>query len=328
VGPPSDHFDGSSFHNVPEGESRDLCDLVRWQLQSSSVPWPEGSTAPRSAVPPARVTEGIRVTHVGHATTLVQLDGLSLLTDPVWSERVGPLSFAGPARFEPPGVALDDLPRIDAVLLSHSHYDHADAPTLAELARRFGMPIVGGLGTRAMLEDLGVPGGVDLDWWQTVPLGDGRRAHFVPVKHWSRRGLADQNVVLWGGFVVEAPSGRVYFAGDTAYGPHFAEAHARIGAPDVAILPIGAYLPRWFMAPMHMDPIDAVRAHLALGARRSVGVHWGTFDLADEGRFQPAGELGLALDRLRIPRRDFVAARAGDVVRWPDAPREAELNPR
>lgn len=322
VGPVSEHFDGSSFHNVPRGGEPDFCDLMEWQLQGGAVVWPESQSAPVKVVPPARVERGLRATQVGHATVLVQLDGLAFLTDPVWSERVGPVSFAGPRRYDPPAIELDDLPRIDAVLISHSHYDHCDAPTLRELERRFAMPIYGGLGTRAMLEDLGIRGGVDLDWWQAARLGSGATIHFVPVQHWSMRGLGDRNQVLWGGFQVRAQTGSFYFGGDTGYGDHFAETRARLGAPDVAILPIGAYLPRWFMAPMHMGPLEAVRAHLELGAARSMGVHWGTFDQADEGRYQAAGELGLALDALRLPRAQFIAARPGDVLEWqPDARR-------
>lgn len=322
VGPVSEHFDGSRFQNVPPGAEPDFCDLLEWQMQSGALVWPESRGEPVKVVPPTRVERGLRATQVGHATVLVQLDGLALLTDPVWSERVGPVSFAGPTRYDPPAIELDALPKIDAVLISHSHYDHCDAPTLRELRRRFSMPIYGGLGTRTMLEDLGIDGGVDLDWWQSSQLGSAATIHFVPVRHWSLRGLGDRNQVLWGGFQVRGATSSFYFGGDTGYGSHFAETRARLGAPDVAILPIGAYLPRWFMAPMHMDPLDAVRAHLDLGASRSMGVHWGTFDQADEGRYQAAGELGLALEALRIPRPSFIAARPGDVLEWrPEAAR-------
>jgi L-ascorbate metabolism protein UlaG (beta-lactamase superfamily) len=304
-GPVSPHFDGSRFHNVPPAEPPGITGLLAWQWNPDDIPWPEGPFG--KATRPEPLERGIRVTAINHATTLVQIDGVSVLTDPVWSERVGPLAFVGPSRWAEPGIAWEDLPRIDGVVISHNHYDHCDAPTLARLAGRFAMPIFAGLGSKEMLADLDVDGGVDLDWWQTVPIARGVTVTMVPTQHWSRRGVLDRDTVLWGGYVLKGPSGSVYFAGDTGFGPHFAAIRERVGPPTIAILPISAYEPRWFMHTSHMGPDEAVDAHRALGARRSVGIHWGTFDLSDEGRWQPAGELGLALDAARIPRRDFVA---------------------
>jgi L-ascorbate metabolism protein UlaG (beta-lactamase superfamily) len=313
-GPVTAEFDGERFHDTPPTDPPDVLDLLRWKWNPDDIPWTHDAPPVVPARPPPRVERGIRVTFVNHATVLVQMDGKNLLTDPVWANRVGPVPFAGPSRWAEPGVRFEDLPRIDAVLLSHSHYDHCDVTTLARLERRFGAPVLAGLGSRAMLAEHGVVRVVDLDRWQAVSLGGGMTATFVPARHWSQRGLLDRNTVLWGGFFVRGPSGAVLFAGDSGFGGHFAAIRARLGPPDVALLPIGAYAPRWHMANRHMSPSDAVRAHLVLGARQSVGIHWGTFDLADEGRFQPAGELGLALDAAGVSRRAFLALPNGGVV--------------
>lgn len=311
-GPRTGHFDGSEFHNVPKVSQPGLGDVFRWMLSDGDIEWSDAPPVVPTR-PPARVDHGIRITFVNHATVLVQMDGIAILTDPIWSERAGPVSFAGQSRQADPGVRFDDLPRIDAVVLSHSHYDHCDVTTLDALEERFGLPIFVGLGSRAMLAEHDVDSGQDLDWWQSARVGEsGVVITMTPAQHGSQRGLGDRNAVLWGGFVLKGPSGSVFFAGDTGFAPHFAEIRQRLGAPTVALLPIGAYQPRWFMQNIHLDPTDAVRAHQVLGAQHSLGIHWGTFDLSDEGRFQPAGELMLALRRARVPEASFVAAENGD----------------
>ncbi len=233
----------------------------------------------------------MRVTFVNHATVLIQQDGVNVLTDPIWSERASPFPFAGPRRVRPPGIRLEDLPPIDAVVISHNHYDHMDVATLKRLRERFTrMRIFAGLGNRAFLESKGLDRVEELDWWQSATVG-GVEIIGVPTRHFSNRGLCDRNTTLWLGYVVRGPAGMAYFAGDTGFGGHFAAVRERLGPVRLALLPIGAYKPEWFMAPVHVSPAEAVEAHLALGAKTSVGMHFGTFILADDGETEPVEAL-------------------------------------
>jgi L-ascorbate metabolism protein UlaG (beta-lactamase superfamily) len=297
-GPVSAHFDGARFFDDPRVRQISGGDLVHWSVTADAIEWPEWDGWKAGAGPsrpPARVDgDEVRVTFVNHSTMLVQMGGLNVLTDPVWSNRVGPASWLGPRRHHDPGVRLEDLPHIDAVLVSHDHYDHMDLPTLQRLAARDAPLVVAGLGNGRLLDAAGVTPHEELDWWACRPLGQGRVCA-LPAQHNSRRGLFDGNRTLWVSFWIETPAGSVYFGGDTGFGPHFARIRERMGPPCVALLPIGAYKPRWIMAGNHMDPADAVRAHDVLGARASVAMHFATFSQSDEGMYQPAGELGLAL---------------------------------
>jgi L-ascorbate metabolism protein UlaG (beta-lactamase superfamily) len=241
------------------------------------------------------VTGGaVRVTFVNHATALIQIDGLNILTDPIWSERASPLSFAGPKRVRPPGLRFEDLPPIDAVLVSHNHYDHMDVPTLARLWREHHPRIFAGLGNAAFLAENGIEA-TDLEWWQSVPLAAGVELTSVPTQHFSSRGTRDRDATLWTGFVVKGPAGAVYFGGDTGYGPHFRAVRERLGPMRAALLPIGAYLPRWFMGPVHLAPEEAVQAARDLAAGTAVAIHFGTFRLADDGQDQAPVDLARAL---------------------------------
>lgn len=246
--------------------------------------------------PPARVDAGnLRVTFVGYATVLIQIDGVNILTDPVWSKRVSPFSFVGPKRVRPPGVRFEDLPPIHAVVVSHDHYDHLDVPTLKRLAQDHQPRFFVGLGNNKLLKAKKIGGATELDWWQTVELPNGVRITSVPARHWSGRGLTNRNRTLWSGYVIESSAGAVYFAGDTGYGVHFEQIARRFPAIRLALLPIGAHLPRWFMQANHMSPEDAVRAHQLLRPKTSLGIHFGTFALGDDGERQPVDELNRAL---------------------------------
>jgi L-ascorbate metabolism protein UlaG (beta-lactamase superfamily) len=243
------------------------------------------------------VDEGrVRVTFVGHATVLIQQDRLNVLTDPVWSTQPSPLPPLGPSRMRPPAIRFEDLPPIDAVFISHNHYDHMDVPTLARLKHAFPrLRVFTGLGNRGVLERAGIDAVVELDWWQSAELSPGVSVTAVPVQHFSNRGLFDRDRTLWAGFVLRSPAGATYFGGDTGYGPHFAAARERLGPMRVAVLPIGAFRPQWFMSPVHESPGEAVKAAADLGARTSVPMHYGTFRLADDGQDEPVAELERAL---------------------------------
>ena len=244
------------------------------------------------------------VTWVGHSTLLVRMAGVTFLTDPIWSESASPVSL-GPRRLVAPGLAIDDLPGIDFVVVSHNHYDHMDVSTLRELARR-GTRFLVPLANAHILARYGIAPVEELDWWQSVRIGDAE-VHCVPARHWSRRGLFDMNAALWSGWVVTVGERKFYFAGDTGSFSGFAEIGERFGPIDLAAIPIGAYLPREMMAPAHLDPDEAVAALADLGARRSVAVHFGTFVLSDEPFDAPPRRFREASDRAgRGEARDWV----------------------
>lgn len=285
------YFDGHRFHNQ-QRSARSLRQLLRWLWQRKPGPWQRNMKLPPGPPPPARVAgKALRVTFVNHATVLIQTGGLNILTDPIWSQRASPLPFFGPRRYRPPGIRFEDLPGIDAVLLSHDHYDHMDIPTLRRLHQRDAPLIVAGLRQSEVLGRHGLTRVVELDWWQQHALAEDFRLYGVPARHWTGRGLRDQGRRLWLGFVIETPGGMIYFAGDTGMGPHFEQIHARFGPPRLALLPIGAWLPEWFMAPVHISPAQAVAVHQLMAAETSVGIHYGTFRLADDGQHDAPREL-------------------------------------
>jgi L-ascorbate metabolism protein UlaG (beta-lactamase superfamily) len=234
------------------------------------------------------------VSFIGHSSFLVRLPGLSLLTDPVFSARCSPTQLAGPKRVRAPGIALRDLPEIHLILLSHNHYDHMDLISLRHLRRRFpGAQIVTSLGNAPYLAKKRLPGAHELDWWQSTAIGDARITA-TPARHFAARSLNDRNKTLWAGFMVEHQGHKLYFAGDTGYTMFFKDIRARLGAPDLALLPIGAYEPRWFMGPVHMNPADAVQAFTDLDAKRAIGMHFGTFQLTAEAIDAPIIHLAAA----------------------------------
>ncbi len=315
--PVSDHCDGRRFFNPGVDTDKSLADLLRWRRSPRPAAWPRTPATVSGAAAPAAPGPGdIAVTLVGQATVLIQVAGLNILTDPIFSDRASPLPFAGPRRVRPPAPAIRDLPPIHLVLLSHNHYDHLDVASLRTLGARFAPKILTGLGNAAFLGRRGIGGVRDLDWWEQADVGAGATATFVPAQHWSSRTLRDRRTTLWGGFVLRTPSGTIYFAGDTGYAALFGDIARRMGPPDVALLPIGAYEPRWFMALQHMNPDDAVRAHRDLGAALSLGVHWGTFQLTDEAIDAPLRALEAARTAHGIAADAFIAPAFGRPVLW------------
>ena len=315
-GAPTDHFDGKVFRNQNPAATagRTLTDFVRWQRTGRRTRWPvqvENSVRPR--LPPRLEGRELAVTYVNHATLLLQFPGLNVLTDPVYSDRVSPVQWSGPRRVRPPGLAFEQLPRIDVVLVSHNHYDHLDLDTLRRLERDHRPRVLTGLGNQAFLAEHGLTRVAEFDWWQQT-MHENARITFTPAQHWSGRSLGGRNRTLWGGFAIETTERRAMFAGDTGYWRHFREIRARFGRMDLALLPIGAYEPRWFMADQHMDPDEAVRAHLDLEARLSVGMHFGCFQLTDEGIDAPVLALEQARQTHGVLREAFRAPETGETI--------------
>lgn len=298
-GPASDHFDGMYFFNRNPVARHNLKTFLSWITNRNPGSWQEHLTDNATGfVPPERVEDGrLLITPVGHSTFLIQLEGLNILTDPIWSERASPVAFTGPQRVHAPGIALEDLPPLDVILISHNHYDHLDMPTLRRIAKSHSPLVVTTLGNTPLVKKAGFQKVTELDWWEQAVLPDGMPLTCVPAQHFSGRGLRDSYQTLWGGFVLEAVGGPVYFAGDTGYDSHFEEIGKRFGPMRLALLPIGAYKPQWFMWPGHMGPEGALKAHFELKSRTSIAMHFGVFPLGDDGQHEAADQLIAATGR-------------------------------
>ena len=332
-GPVTDHFDGTVFFN-PQGEPpKGFKELIKWQLGGGRKRWPSAYPSTHSDEPPASVDgDGLRVSFVGHATVLVQTGGLNLLTDPVWSQRASPFQWAGPKRVNDPGIDFERLPKIDAVLLSHNHYDHLDLDTLSRLRRAHDPLVVTPLGNDTIIasHDAAIRT-VTGDWGDTVELGAARpgagvRVTFEPMHHWSARGIADRRNALWAAFVIDAgAAGKIYHIGDTGFhdGINYRDAKAKHGPFRLAILPFGAYEPRGFMRAQHQNPDEAVRGHLLCGAEQTLGHHWGTFQLTNEAIEDQLADLETARETHGVPEHAFRALRPGQA--W-DVPVRAALS--
>ncbi len=306
-GPISDHFNGEVFFNPGGKPMAGPGGVIQWLKNREPGPWRKWTDAAPGPTPPERVSDGgLRLTFIGHSTSLIQMDGLNILCDPVWSMRASPVPFAGPKRHRPPGLRLDQLPTIDLILQSHDHYDHFDVPTHRKIARQWQPKYAVPLGVKQRILGKGLASAErvsELDWGDQAAVTADVRVTAVPARHFSGRGLRDRNRTLWCGYVVEGPSGAVYFAGDTGWGSHFREIGERFPNIRLALIPIGAYRPQWFMGPVHISPDDAVRAHEDVGAATSVGIHFGTFHLADDGQDEPVEELKRALDSRKVQHR-------------------------
>ncbi len=319
-GPVSDHYNGERFFNPGARDVvRGLGDVLRWRMTADRAEWP--ASVPVTPVRPAARVEGdaMVATAIGHASVLVQTAGLNILTDPVWAERVSPFSSFGPKRVRAPGVRFEDLPKIDIVLVSHNHYDHLDLVTLKKLWARDRPLIVTPLGNDTLMKRHGIDS-VARDWGDSVTVRDGVVVTVERVQHWSTRWNSDRNRALWGGFTVATPGGNLYFAGDCGYSDAFTTTGAARGPYRLALLPVGAYEPRWFMKPQHMNPAEAVQSFADLRAETAVGIHWGVWQLTDEGIDAPRDDLAHALREAGVAPGRFVALEPGQQMEVPPVP--------
>ncbi len=312
------HHHGRRFRNPSGARGRRLVDLLKWAASRERKHWPrQRENTHRPHLPTGLPAETIAATFINQSSFLLQVGGFNLLTDPVYSERVGPLNLGGPKRVRAPGLPFESLPRIHYVLLSHNHDDHLDLPTLRRLARAWNPQVVTGLRNGPLLRRSGLRHVVELDWWESYDFGSKLHLTFVPAQHFSSRGLHDRDRTLWGGFVICVGSRRIYFVGDSGYGDHFKEIGRHAGPFDLALIPIGAYEPRWVMHKMHVNPEEAVRAHLDVKSRRSIAMHFGTFRLTDEGIDDPIHALREALQRHRVPPEKFLVPEFGQTILVP-----------
>lgn len=337
--------DPAKPHHTPQGYQNNysgnfdkpFSEFLRWQADRIKNKLPPDPKTPTPTVKPdlafihANARAGAAmvpaVTWIGHGSALVQASGLNVLTDPIFSERAFPVQFAGPKRMQPPGVLLADLPRIDVVVISHNHYDHLDRNSVFALSQQTGgSPLfIVPLGLKAWMEGIGITQVRELDWWQSAMVG---KVEFVltPVQHWSARSLGDRRETLWGGWAVFSPDFHWYYSGDTGYSRDFSDTRARFadrqsaeksGGFDLALIAIGAYEPRWFMKEQHLNPAESVQVHRDVGAKRSVAVHWGTFNLTDEPLDQPPQDLAAARDAAKLTAEDFFLLAVGETRKLP-----------
>ena len=313
----TDHFDVARqrFFNPWRDTEKGFVDLLRWWWTAERRPWPEQAENTPHPPPPGRVGRGeVAVTFVGHASVLARLGETTVLTDPHFSTRAGALGRLGVPRVRPPGIAPDALPPISVVFVSHDHYDHLDVPSLQWLDANREPLFATCLGLRERLRREGLRRVVELDWWETLAVHDVTLT-VTPAQHWSKRGAFDQFTTLWGGcYVRQREGGSLYFAGDSGYAPCFAQVRERLGPPDVALLPIGAYEPRWIMQDNHMNPDEAVRAHQDLGAHASIAIHHACFRLGDEGVDEPVTDLEVARRAHGVSPEAFRALDVGESV--------------
>lgn len=313
------NFDGKKFISDGVGEKNisDIFKMVR-AIFFEKQKWPiyiENKTYP---IPPAKSVNLI-VTYINHSTFLIQVDGINIITDPIFSGRASPFSFVGPQRVRQPGFEIKELPTIDVILISHNHYDHLDKTSILKIfEKQKDKPpqLIAPLGNKKLFEKWEIPNSIDLDWGDEFKFAN-LSFHLEPCRHWSARGLFDRMKTLWGAFVIKSTQGNIYFAGDTGYGEHFLKSEKKFGPMRLSLLPIGAYAPRWFMEKQHMSPKEAVKAHRDLKSELSIGMHYGTFQLAFEGIDEPSENLKIERDINKIPSDAFILLDFGESKQIP-----------
>lgn len=311
-GPVSAHFNGSKFLNGEGYDEQGFRQLLKWATNRAPGEWTElkEEDFEYGKKPASRISDSTHViTYINHSTFLIQLDNLNIITDPVYSERVSPFSFAGPKRMRPPGIRFEDLPEIDIVLISHNHYDHLDINTIKKIRDAFDPLFITPLGVDLYLKKNGVSNTASLDWWEEAQVSESTDIAAVQAQHFSSRGPFDRDKTLWAGFVIKSQQGNIYFAGDTGYNTFFKEIGERYAPIKTALIPIGAYIPRWFMSPVHVDPVQGIQIHKDVKAEFSIGMHFGTFPLADDGHDDPINEFNAA-----VGNENFVLLGEGEQI--------------
>lgn len=315
--PISDHFDGEHFFNpknkVTKKSFKNVLKMLREKSRRNK--WPdfvENKAELKLANDDLSLDE-VYITYVNHASHLIQLKNLNILLDPIYSKRAGPFSLLGPKRVREPGIPLKQLPLIHVVLISHNHYDHMDLATIKKLEKMFEPLFIVPLGNKKYLRNK-VGHILEMDWWDCHQLNQQQSITLVPAQHWSMRKIGDANTALWGGFWIQSVAIKIYFSGDTGYGPHFKLIHQKLGDPNISILPIGAYEPRWFMKEQHMNPEEAVLASLDLKTHFSIATHHLTFRLSAEGIDEPVEDLKKSLISHGIKEGRFLTPENGETV--------------
>lgn len=311
-GPISDHFNGKEFYNLDNTyKKKSIWAVLKWLIGRDRQKWPDYiNNTSHVKMTAINNPNDIRVTFVNHSTVLIQTNQLNFLTDPIWSKRASPFSWVGPKRVRNPGMMFADLPPIHVVLISHNHYDHLDIKTLIKLNEKFHPIFLVPLGNKSLLTQQGIQNVIEMDWWQQYKIKNAIIT-FLPTKHWSSRWLNDKDQTLWGSFGIDVSNKKIYFAGDTGYGRHFIDIKTKWGKPDIAFLPIGSYKPEWFMRENHLNPEEAVKAHLDLQSRESIAIHFNTFQLSDEAIDQPANDLAKAIKE-HLPTQTFIILKEGE----------------
>jgi N-acyl-phosphatidylethanolamine-hydrolysing phospholipase D len=308
------HTEKGFRNNYISGGAKSFIDVLKWGIsRKAPKPFQFETIKPNLTFLESNKTDST-LTWIGHSTFLIQHEGFNLITDPHFSERSSPVSFAGPKRYIKPTMTVSELPAIDIVLISHDHYDHLDKQSVIDIYNRqkdnpplFMVP----LKVKIRLEKWGIKNIVELDWWESQH-HSGWNLTCVPAQHFSGRSMTDRNSTLWAGWVAELNGFKIFFAGDTGYSPDFNDIYQRLGSMDLSLIPIGAYEPRWFMKDVHTNPDDAVLIHEDLHSQYSVGMHWGTFILTDEPVDTPPKRLAEVLSERNLATDSFESFKHGE----------------
>lgn len=307
-GPVTDHFDGNKFFNPDAPPTKGFADVFKWMRNRKKGSWSSTQTTP--ALPEA-ISDSLRLYYVNHSTFLIQINQLNILTDPVWSDRVSPFSFMGPKRQHNAGIDFQYLPKIDLVLLSHNHYDHLDLNTLVKLEQRDKPDFITSLGVKTALTALKLSNITELDWWDSL-IFKGLQITCTRAQHFSGRGFFDRDKSLWAGFSIRTDYDHLLFVGDSGYGDFFQEFPAKLPPIDLALIPIGAYKPTWFMQPIHCSPKEAIQIHFDIQATKSIACHFGTFPLGDDGMHEAVEELVAERTSVSLAEDAFLILKNGD----------------